>query len=169
MEPRQQKIMGFIALGALVIVVIGLFVYSVTDKAFGKITPPHGFGGSTAQVVLSDERVPGDQGASRFKYAFGEEESEVDKLMPAGTFPGSLKTGDAQTALEAHLKNGRNTVMKLNSNTNSASIRGDPYVDPSRNQWQIMGSSRAMDLAAGREGNVVRSGFEMKTDWGNIQ
>lgn len=167
MEPYKK--IGIAALAVLAVgIIVGLIIY-MTDKGFGKTTSPPGFGGSTSQVVLSDERVPGDQGASRFKYAFGEEESEVDKLMPAGTFPGSLKTGDAQTALEAHLKNGRNTVMKLNSNTNSASIRGDPYVDPSRNQWQIMGSSRAMDLAAGREGNVVRSGFEMKTDWGNIQ
>ena len=76
----NRKTVGLAAFAAVVFVAAIVIFVTVKPFGFGKMTPSHGFGGSTAQVVLSDDRVPGDQGASRFKYAFGEEESEVNKI-----------------------------------------------------------------------------------------
>jgi len=99
---------------------------------------------------------------------FGDEdESEVQKLLPGGSFPGSISIGNPTDALKQHLSKPRMGVVLSNSATNLHSIRGDPEIDTStmEKSWGIMQSAKKMDQQYGRDRHVVRSGFEMKTQW----
>ena len=99
---------------------------------------------------------------------FGDEDkSEVEKLLPGGSFPGSISIGNPTDALKQHLSKPRMGVVLSNSATNLHSIRGDPEIDTStmEKSWGIMQSAKKMDQQYGRDRHVVRSGFEMKTQW----
>lgn len=99
---------------------------------------------------------------------FGDEDkSEVQKLLPGGSFPGSISIGNPTDALKQHLSKPRMGVVLSNSATNLHSIRGDPEIDTStmEKSWGIMQSAKKMDQQYGRDRHVVRSGFEMKTQW----
>ena len=124
------------------------------------------FGNVLQKFELDDDRpVPNDVSPYRYKPSPPAGFGDVEKLMPTGSFPNALPVDDPQTALDKHLNHPRMSQLQYNTATRLHGIRYQPDVDPSRNTWNILQSSAALDRQAGIDAPVVETGYSSSTKW----
>ena len=171
-NPLAWSFFVFAVLGAIAAGVLCLYFFVIKDDGKTDVTVT---GTPIEPVIPPPVENPafgfGNTGFGNTGHrntGFGDEDkSEVQKLLPGGSFPGSISIGNPTDALKQHLSKPRMGAVLSNSATNLHSIRGDPEIDTStmEKSWGIMQSAKKMDQQYGRDRHVVRSGFEMKTQW----